>query len=328
MRSSMSFGRDTPVSELGEERVVDLLRERFSAADVTVGIGDDAAVFDAPGERLAFTTDTMVESVDFDLGYFSGVDLGFKAVAINVSDIAAMGGAPAEALATLCLPPRATIGFVQDVAEGIAQAADRWRVRPVGGDISSASSVTLGIALLGSVQQPHLRSGAAPGDAICVTGCLGGARGGLELLRRDPAASGSLVDRHRRPQARLAEADALAPFRVTAMIDVSDGCLVDLARLMRASRVGCSVDPAAIPTDPALGEATGLDPMEAALFGGEDFELLFTLPEDRVQPAADAVGATGTSVTRIGTVTDGERLLGGVRLEEMEERSWDHLRNR
>ena len=328
MRSRMSAGRDTPVSELGEEHIVALLRARFPAADAATGIGDDAAVFDAPGERLVFTTDTMVESVDFDLAYFSGVDLGFKAMAINVSDIAAMGGVPAEAVATLCLPAQATIGFVEDVAEGIAQAADAWKVRLVGGDISGASAVGLGIALLGSVQRPYLRSGAGPGDVICVTGSLGGARGGLELLRRDPAASGPLVDRHRRPRARLAEARALAPFGVTAMIDVSDGCVVDLARLVRASDVGCSVDPAAIPVDVALAQVTGLDAKEAALFGGEDFELLFTMPEDRVEPAADAVGATGTPVTRIGTVTDGERLFGDARLEEMEERSWDHLRNR
>lgn len=324
----MSIDRETPVSELGEEHIVALLRARFPAGDATVGIGDDAAVFDAPGARLLFTTDTMVESVDFDLAYFSGADLGFKALAINVSDIAAMGGTPAGAVATLCLPPRTTIGFVQDVADGIAQAADEWKVRLVGGDISGASAVSLGIALLGSVERPHLRSGAASGDAICVTGGLGGARGGLELLSRDPAASGPLVDRHRRPRARLAEAAALAPFGVTAMIDVSDGCIVDLARLVRASDVGCSVDPAAIPVDAALAEATGLDATEAALFGGEDFELLFTLPEDRVGPATDAVGAIGTRVTRIGTVTDGERLFGHARLEEMEERSWDHLRNR
>lgn len=324
----MSPDRHRRLDELGENAVVAMLRDAFPAAPDTIGIGDDAAAFATPGERLVFTTDTMVESVDFDLGYFSGIDLGWKALAINVSDVAAMGGVPAFALATLCAPPETQVGFVEDLAEGLAAAADEWDVRLVGGDLSAAATISVGIALLGSADRPVLRSGAEVGDAICVTGSLGGARGGLELLGRDPASSGPLVDRHRRPRARLKEARALADFGVTAMIDVSDGVVIDLIRLLRASDVGCSVEPSALPIDPALDEVTGLDPLEAALFGGEDFELLFTLPEGQLQPAGEAVRAEGSMLTKIGTVTDGERRLGGALLEEMEERSWDHLRNR
>ena len=324
----MSPDRDLRLNELGEDAVVAMLRAAFPAAPDTIGIGDDAAVFDSPGERLVFTTDTMVESVDFERGYFSGIDLGWKALAINVSDIAAMGGTPGFALATLCAPPETEVGFVEDVVAGLAAAADEWGVRLVGGDLSAAAEIALGIALLGSADRPVLRSGAKVGDAICVTGSLGGAHGGLELLGRDPASSGPLVDRHRRPRARLNEARVLSDFGVTAMIDVSDGVVIDLIRLLRASDVGCSVEPSTLPIDPALDQVTGLDPIEAALFGGEDFELLLTLPEGELQPAGEAVRAAGSVLTKIGTVTVGERRFGDAALEEMEERSWDHLRNR
>lgn len=320
--------RDRRLNELGEEAVVAMLRDAFPAPLGTIGIGDDAAVFPTPGERLVFTTDTLVESVDFDLAYFDGIDLGWKTLAANVSDVAAMGGTPVCALATLCAPPETELGFVQDVAEGIRRAAEQWGVRLVGGDFSGAASISLGIALLGSVVRPVLRSGANVGDAICVTGSLGGSRGGLELLRRDPASSGPLVERHRRPRARLAEARALAGFSVTAMIDVSDGVVIDLLRLLRASDVGCSVDPSMVPVDPGLDGVAGLDAMEAALFGGEDLELLLTLPAEELQRAQEAVEQAGSALTRIGTVTGRERLFGEQALDEMEERSWDHLRNR
>lgn len=327
MRASMTPDRDQPISDLGEDGVVALLRAVFPPPDDGIGIGDDAAVLAAPGARLAFTTDTLMESVDFERSYFPGADLGWKALAVNVSDIAAMGGTPATALATLCLPADTSVGFVQEIATGMAAAAREWGVRVVGGDLSRADRVSLGVALLGSVDRPRLRSGALVGDAICVTGRFGGSRGGLELLRNDAGATGYLVERHRRPRARLREAVALVPFDVTAMIDVSDGCVIDLSRLLRASEVGCAVDPGAVPVDPELWAVPGLGATEAALFGGEDFELLFTLGEDGWEEAAAAVQATGTEVTRIGTVTDGARLFGDRRLDEMEEASWDHLRN-
>lgn len=315
------------VGDVGEDGLVSLLREAFGAPAETVGIGDDAAVVDLPAARVVFATDSMVEGVDFDLSYTSGSDLGWKVVAINVSDLAAMGADPSHAVATMCLPATTEVAFVEGVIEGMSAAAGEWGLRVVGGDLSSAPVIVIGLALLGSVDRPILRSGARPGDAICVTGFLGGSAGGLAELQADPSAEGPLVLRHRRPRARLGEARALSRAGVTAMIDVSDGCVIDLARLLEASGVGCLVDSRAIPVDPDL-KVSPLDPLRAAMFGGEDFELLFTTPAGTVEDVRDLLQSFGTSVAEIGTITDGTRLIDDRDIDRLKEESWDHLRSR
>lgn len=324
----MSLDPQAPVSELGEDGLVELLRERFEPRAGTVGIGDDAASFLSPGRRLVMTTDTLVEDVDFALDYFSGRDLGWKTVAVNVSDLAAMGAEPSYGVATLCLPAETSVGFVVDLIDGIAEAASTWGVELVGGDISRAQQISLGLALIGHADRPVLRSGAKPGDAILVSGALGGSAGGLHLLSRDPEAAGALVDRHRRPQARLELGRAAGELGVTGMIDLSDGLIVDLERLLVASGTGCRVDPQLVPIDEGLVELDGFDQVRAALFGGEDFELLFTAPPPVVTEVTDAGERLGVAVTRIGTVTDDRRLLGDTPFDDLEDEGWDHLRNR
>lgn len=308
--------------------MVDLLRRRFPSSEGEVGIGDDAAVFAAPGPRLIFTTDTMVEGVDFELSYFPAVDLGWKVMAINASDVAAMGARPSKAVATLCVPATTPVGFLEDLAEGLGQGCTATGAELVGGDISSSDRISLGVAMLGSVERPVLRSGARAGDAICVTGCLGGAAGGLHLLSRDDDARGPLVERHRRPAARVAEASALRNFDVSSMLDVSDGLVVDLERLMEASGTGCEVDLGKLPVDPHLADVPALDEVETALFGGEDLELLFTMLPSHCTAAGMMLKARGTALTQIGVVTEGERRIGMRSLSSLKEAGWDHLRSR
>lgn len=309
------------VSDVGEEGLIELVAGRLPPASGEVWIGDDAAVVAAPSDRLLLTTDTMVEGHDFDLSYATGADVGWKVVAINVSDIAAMGGEPSKGLTTLCLPPATELRFVEDLVDGLLQATERYGLEMVGGDISAAERISIGVVVVGSVRdQPWLRSGAIVGDALCVTGALGGSFSGLQALRADPAASGPSVTRHLRPEARLEAAEALRGIGISAAIDISDGLVIDLARLTRASGVGCEVSGAAIPID------QGVEGLDAALFGGEDFELLVTMPEDQVEGAVSAVESCGIALTRIGTVTSGEATLDGRRLSDMEERTWDHLR--
>ena len=324
----MSLDLQAPVSSLGEDGIVGLLRGRFTAPRGTVGIGDDAAVFPAPGERLVMTTDTLVEGADFSLDYFSGSDLGWKTLAVNVSDLAAMGAEPAHAVATLCLPPTTAVGFVVDLIDGIAEAAARWGVEVVGGDLSSAERISLGITLLGHTEEPVLRSGARPGDALLVTGALGGSAGGLHLLRRDASMIGPLVDRHRRPRPRLELSRLLRKIPVTSMIDLSDGLIVDLRRLVTVSGTGCRVDSDVVPIEPALERIDELDALQTALFGGEDFELLFTIGPETASGATDAGERIGVAVTQIGTVTERGYFLDDTAFDDLEDKAWDHLRSR
>jgi thiamine-monophosphate kinase len=312
------------VSELGEAGVIELVRSFLPRPPANeLWSGDDAALVSLPEGRALVTTDTLVEGEDFDLSYCTGFDLGWKAVAVNVSDIAAMGGTPSHAVATLALPASTPVDLVEGIGRGLAAAAERWASAVVGGDLSAAPVVSLGITLLGAPgERVVTRGGARPGDRICLTGTIGGSWGGLTLLRAGRGEEApALVERHLRPQARVAEGTALARLGATAMIDVSDGFAVDLARLMNASGTGCVVDPAAVPVDPALDALDEEDLLKGAILGGEDFELLATLPPG-VEPP--------DGVTVVGEVTGGAALrFGDDDLEELgRNEGWDHLRGR
>jgi thiamine-monophosphate kinase len=325
------------VGDLGESALIARLAARLPPPppDETWS-GDDAAVVAVGGDPMLFTTDLVVEGVDFRLDSFSGEDVGWKAVAVNASDIAAMGGAPRAAVATLGLKPDLPLELFDGILDGALAACRRWAIDLVGGDISEASELSIAIAMTGELTgtRPVLRTGASVGDAICVTGALGGARAGLMLLSRAVNAADEaqrLVQRQRRPMARVAEGGVLAGF-ASAMIDVSDGLAVDLGRVLDASAVGCDVDPGLVPVDPGIAAVTGelaVDPFSLALTGGEDYELLFTVAPDEVDSAIAAVERLGTAATRIGRVVEGPtRLIGETDLTEYKERSWDHLRIR
>jgi thiamine-monophosphate kinase len=315
------------VSEVGEGGLIlDISARIGSPPPEEAWTGDDAAVVGFEGARLLLTTDIVVQGVDFDPAYSTGADVGWKVVAINASDVAAMGGRPLHALATLALPPDTSRRFVDQLMDGMLDAAERWSIRLVGGDISAAGEVSVGIAMTGvPTGSPVLRSGARPGEAICVTGSLGGAAGGLIALRRGVDAPG-LARRHLRPDARVDEGEKVARAGASAMIDLSDGLAVDLGRLMDASETGCEVDTASIPVDEglaALGDA--VDPLELSILGGEDFELLFTISEEALAGLGDATTGRSIPITRIGTVTSGEARLGSDALSRWRERGWDHL---
>ncbi|MFN2587184.1 MAG: thiamine-phosphate kinase [Actinomycetota bacterium] len=313
------------VSELGEAGLIRLVASFLPPAPTgELWTGDDAAVVAVARDRAVLTTDTMVEGADFDLSYCEGFDVGWKAVAVNVSDVAAMGGRPAHAVASLALPPSTEVSLVEGVARGLAAAAAEWELAVVGGDVSSAPVVVVGLTVLGDAAAPVRRSGARPGDLICLTGSIGGAWGGLELLRRGLGdRAPRLAERHLRPRARVTEGQSLAASGATAMIDVSDGLAIDLARVVNASGAGCRVDPASVPLDPDLhvlvdlGIVRAEDLLRGAILGGEDFELIATMRD------ADE----STSV--IGEVTDDEALrFGDDDLEELGRHGWDHLRGR
>ena len=322
-------------SDRGEWGLIDAIRARLDAApEGQIWSGDDAAVLPSPAGRVVFTTDVLVEGVDFDLAYTPADTIGVKALAVNASDIAAMGGTPRAAVASLTLRPDLSVDVVEDIADGLARGGRRFGVKVVGGDMSEARDVTLSVAMIGEIGgRPLTRSGARPGDVVCVTGALGGAAAGLRLLQSgrgtERGAAARLVARQLEPQPRVEEGVILAELGATAGIDISDGLVADLVQVLDASGVGCDLDPDAIPIDPdlagvALPEGSP-DPLSLALAGGEDFELLFTLPPPVLEKVRSRIPQT---VNVIGTITEEGRTLGDRSLKEWKVRGWEHLRPR
>ncbi|MDQ3662650.1 MAG: thiamine-phosphate kinase [Actinomycetota bacterium] len=328
------------MGEVGERALIRRITERLPAApEGELWAGDDAAVITAGQTHFVLTIDTLTDKLDFDLSRSSGNDAGWKAMAANVSDIAAMGATPRHAVVSLSLPPDTAMAVADGIAAGLAEAAERWRVGLAGGDVGAASELSITIAMTGEVgpHGPVLRSGAAAGHALCVTGFLGGAAAGLRCLQgsleREPQAHEKrLRARQLRPQARPEAGLRLAGL-ASAMIDVSDGLAVDLANLLDASAAGCEIDPEEIPVDPdilLLAAQSGweeLDPLLLALTGGEDYELLFALEETALDSAGAALRELGVGMTRIGTVVTGGRRVGTEELDHFRSLGWQHLQD-
>lgn len=282
---------------------------------VIVGIGDDAAVVETGPGSVVLTTDVLVEGVHFSLASISARDLGYKAVVVNVSDIAAMAASPRYALASLSLPPQTEESWVIELFGGMRTACDEYALSLVGGDLSRSGELSIAITVAGEVASGRavLRSGAHAGERIVVTGSLGASAGGLVVERSaEPSAIASdwgrgLVAAHQRPIARVGEARTLAAAGAAAMMDISDGLALDLCRMCSESGVGARLETSALPVSPWLLQAASsldLDPLRLALTGGEDYELLATLEGSRVEEAAATLRERfGVELTDIGEIT-------------------------
>lgn len=311
----------SPAPGPGELELIRLIRRtvaRGPAEGVETGIGDDAAVLvPRPGTRLLATTDLLVEDVHFRRDWASPFDIGWKAMAVNLSDIAGKGGRPLWALVGLALPSPADPEEVEALYEGMAQAAAPHGVAIVGGDTStSPRGWFINVTLLGAHDgSPRLRSGAKPGDAVAVTGTLGRSAAGLAALEAGrprlgavrPPALEAVTTAHLRPTARVAEGRWLgAAAGVHAMMDCSDGLATDLGHVCRESGVGARIRLDRLPVDPGVRDvaaALGADGLSWATSGGEDFELLLTCDPTCVEALGDGLRrATGTALTVIGEI--------------------------
>lgn len=303
-----------------------------------VGPGDDAAVIPAPDRPLLFTTDQLVEDVHFRRRTTSARDLGYKCMAANASDVAAMGGRPLACTVCLAAPGDLPLDWIEGLYAGLAAGAAAFGCPVIGGDTSSAPLVVLSVALLGVAPAPGpvLRSGARPGDDLFVSGTPGESALGLRLLEAgdelgEPARR-NLAERHRRPEPRLALGAVLGDAGLpTALIDVSDGLLQDLGHVLRASGVGAEVWAERLPVSPDLAgiaAALGVDPLPLVLAGGEDYELLFSAPPGRRAEVFDAAREAGTPVRRIGRVREARGLSltrGGVPVAVPGALGFDHF---
>lgn len=327
-----------------EEELVRAIKKLLSGEEpgVVVPIGDDAAVVEPGGHQQVITVDTLVEGVHFDPDVTQPSDLGYKAVVVNVSDVAAMGGSPRYAVVSLAVPPDTRPAWVIEVYGGMREAAEDYGLALVGGDTVRASECVLTVTVLGTVAKGRAvtRSGARPGDRIVVTGALGAAAGGLRLVRgRETDTRRAvmtdwgrrLVGALDRPAARVGEGETLAQAGASSMIDVSDGLALDLSRVCEASEVGARVALADVPVSSLLEElasAVDVEPLDLALHGGEDYELVATLAPAAVESASrKLLDRFGTRLTDIGEIIEtGFVAVGEDGAERpLEAKGWDHF---
>jgi len=308
------------LNQLGEFGLLRRIHGRVPgrSANVRIGIGDDAAVLRTPPDRdLIVTTDLLVEAVDFNRAYGSFRQIGYKALAVNLSDVAAMGGRPFAFLVGLAVHSRMAVRAVDEIYDGMLTLARRHRVALVGGDLSSSpNEMMITVTVVGDVETGRAvtRSGARSGDRIYVTGTLGDSRAGLEILKnrkrrkgsRSTAAESYLTRRHFYPEPRVDFGRLIGRKGwATAMIDLSDGLASDLRHLCEAGGVGARLESDRLPISSALaayarrrGEAAPV----YALRGGEDFELLFAVREKDSAAVEAAAKRMAISVTPIGGI--------------------------
>ncbi len=294
----------TPISELGEFGLIKHLTENFPVVQnsTKISIGDDAAVIDSENQKVVISTDMLAEGVHFNLGYVPLKHLGYKAVVVNLSDIAAMNATPTQILVSVAVSNRFPVEALEEIYAGIALACNRYKIDLIGGDTTSSNTgLVISITAIGLENEDKIvkRNGAKPNDLLVVTGDLGGAYLGLQILEREhsvylanpnmqPEMEGYdyILERQLKPEARtdikkkLEELDILP----TSMIDVSDGLASEILHLSDQSGVGFQLYEEKVPMDSvtiSTAEELNLNPAMAALNGGEDYELLFTIsPND------------------------------------------------
>ena len=331
----------TTVGDLGEFGLIERLAGTVAAArldapagkgfQLLLGIGDDAAAWRSGPGVMVSTTDTMVEGVHFTQATTPWQDVGWKVMAANLSDVAAMGALPTCAVVTLGLPRGYPVSAVDALYEGMLEACKRYHFLLVGGDIVHSSQCFVTVAINGvCLSEPLTRSSARVGDAIAVTGQLGGSAGGLRLLQSgavlDSGAANALVSVHRRPQPRLEEGQRLVSAGIRCAMDVSDGLLADLAKLCQASGVAARVHSDQVPMDSSLRQMWPDHALQMALNGGEEYELLFAGDS----PLVSRVVADLPHGAVIGEITAGKP--GSVSVHDRQGRElavassgWDHM---
>jgi thiamine-monophosphate kinase len=294
----------------GERALLDeICRLLPATARVPLGPGDDAAVLSAFRRPVLCTIDAQVEHVHFERAWLEPRALGRRAFEVSASDVAAMGGRPVAALLAIAARPDFPVSDLRAIIAGASAAARAGGAAIAGGNLAAARALSITVAVIGEAPaRPVRRDGARPGDRLFVTGELGGAALGLRLLKRPRSIRNGAraVWRWRHPVARVRAGLALARGRLaTAMIDVSDGLLIDLGRVCEASETGAVIRAASLPIAPALRALPARTARRLALAGGEDYELLFTVPPRQAAALAAAHGALGCRVTHIGEIVRG-----------------------
>ncbi len=329
------------VSELGEFGLIDLLakmvhEQMAPPKPLILGIGDDAAAWQGDASTQLATVDSVIQGIHFSLDITPWKELGWKALAINLSDIAAMGGVPKYALVSLAVPDDTEVDDVTDLYQGMIELAQQFGVAIVGGNISSSPIVAINITVFGNARSQDkllTRSGAKVGDKVAVTGYLGAATAGWEMLTKglqiDPEASAFLKSAFLHPYPRIAEGQLLVDTGVKTAIDISDGLISDLNHICKASQVGARIEVDRVPVQPAVKANFGDRALELALSGGEDYELLFTASTeviDKIRTKAPCpITVIGEIVGKADKITLVDRNGNPFSLSK---RGWEHFTSR
>ncbi|MDD4600333.1 Thiamine-monophosphate kinase [bioreactor metagenome] len=329
------------LKQVGEFGLIDLLKDNtiFDSSSVVVGIGDDAAVtLPTPRQLQLLTADMLVEGVHFALETTAPWQLGYKAVAVNLSDIAAMGGTPKHAVISIAVPKHTQLDFLTNLYDGMKEICREFGVNIIGGDtVSSPQGLVINVTVAGEVEPTNLvrRSGAQIGDIVVVTGPIGNSAAGFDLLTKgnweDYDFAWPLVTAHLTPRPQVKAGRVLAEYGATSMDDISDGLASEANEIASASGIGLIIRAADIPLSPEMIQAAGLFEKQAidyALYGGEDFQLLFTIKPDQYRLLANQ--DIGVQLTAIGEVV--EKAAGVVLIDRngnrtaLEPRGYNHFR--
>ncbi|MEI8005590.1 MAG: thiamine-phosphate kinase [Bacteroidota bacterium] len=339
----------TPLSEIGEFGLIEHLTSSIKLyhKGTIKGVGDDAAVIDAGENAILLSTDLLVEGIHFDMVYTPLVHLGYKAAVVNISDIAAMNGVPKQITVSVAVSSRFSVEALDELYKGLMMACERYKVDLVGGDTSSSNKgLILSVSILGEAKKEEVvyRSGAKSGDLICVTGDLGSAYMGLLLLEREkkvfqvnpdmqPELEGYdyQIGRQLKPEARTDIREKLKQLGIkpTSMIDISDGLASETLHLCKQSGTGCRLYEEKIPINPQTRELSmefKIIPSVAALSGGEDYELLFTIDQSDYEKIKDAEGIsiighmTGSAEGKAMVTSDNKQI-------ELTAQGWDGMKD-
>jgi thiamine-monophosphate kinase len=311
------------VSQIGGEfALIEKLTKKPASKKIIKGIGDDAAVIKAGSTYLIFTTDTLVEGDHFSLKYFTPEQIGKKAVEINVSDIGAMGAEPKYFLVSLVLPEDIDVKIIENIYKGMRQKGTKYKIEIIGGNITHGKQLTIDIFMIGEVKKKNLklRSAARPGDLIFVSGDLGSSTAGLKLFLKNKKGFNRIKKIHLEPEAKFYKVRPFLKY-INAMIDVSDGLASEVTRICEQSNTGAVIYPDLVPIDPETikaAESCRENALDYALYGGEDFELVYTISRKNVNKVKGFI---------IGKITEekGVRLLKEDHEELLVKHGYDHF---
>ncbi len=306
----------------GEFALIERLAKKPASKNIIKGIGDDAAVIKIGSSYLVFTTDTLVEGDHFSLKYFTPQQIGKKAVEINVSDIGAMGAKPCYFLVSLVLPEKIEAETIENIYKGMREISKKYRIEIIGGNITHGSQLIIDICMIGEVKKEDLkfRSSARPGDIILVSGDLGSSTAGLNLFLKNIEGFIEVKRKHLEPQSKFYKVEPFLKY-INAMIDVSDGLASEITRICEQSGTGAVIYADSVPLNPETekaAKACGKVALDYALYGGEDFELVYTVAKENLGKVK------GSKVGEI-TGTKGIRIIKNGKEEVLAKHGYDHF---